>query len=101
MRKFLVLYNVVFLFLGNVLISEIHHLISHNHHDNHGNHGNHEHSELDCQECVIIDGNNNCILDSNQTELSENNQELLIEVYSCTLKFDTADLYSPRAPPIS
>ena len=98
MKKFVILYNAVFLLLGNVLISEIHHLISHNHHDIHDNHA---HAELDCQECVIIDSSNNCILDSNQTDLLENNHELLIEVYSCILKFDSADIYSPRAPPIS
>ena len=82
MKKFVILYNVVFLLLGNVLISEIHHLISHSHHDSDGNHG---HTELDCQECIVIDSSNNCILDSIQTDLSENNQEILKDVLMITL----------------
>ena len=95
MRKLVILYNAVFLLLGNVLISEIHHLISHDHH------GNHEHAELDCYECVIIDNNNNFILDFNQTDLLENRVELHTEACFRIIEFDSADLYSPRAPPIS
>ena len=41
MKKLLIIYNIIFLFTGNVLLSSVHHLFAHDHH-----HG-HAHGEFD------------------------------------------------------
>ena len=94
MKKFLIVYNIIFLILGNVLISDIHHALEHDH-----NH-NHEHNKYECQECLIIE-NNNFIFDFNELTFSNNNvNRFSVECFSF-FKFSIPQLKLSRAPPIS
>ena len=55
MKETLFLYNIIFLFFGNLLLSNIHHI--------------HEHDNLiehyECGDCLNLENNNNYILDFN------------------------------------
>ena len=57
MKKLLIIYNIIFLFTGNVLLSSAHHLLFHDH-EEHIQFEKHE-----CIECINAENSNNYILD--------------------------------------
>ena len=57
MKKLIITYNILFLAVGNILLSNIHFL--HDHHHGHAK----EHSSTECDECVVIEHNNHLVVD--------------------------------------
>ena len=84
MKNLLIIYNIVFLFTGNVLLSSAHHLFSHDHH-------NHSHSlieEHECLECVNIDNSSNFIDNFTGFDFSNNISTQLIQISFENIIFD-------------
>ena len=91
MRNLLVIYNVIFLLVGNVLFSNIHYLNEHNHET---------HEDNECYECINFSNSHNYITDCNQ------GQSFKVETFQ--FRFDNSiitlidtKIYLSRAPPIS
>ena len=95
MKNLLILYNVVFLLVGNVLFSNIHYMNDHNHSHNHNN----EISE--CYECIMIEKNNNYAIDFQEINFSNYNFNFFNYEYDSFIEFNIKQTYSSRAPPIS
>ena len=93
MKNLLILYNVVFFFVGNILLSNIHHLSHHDH-----NHDLVENQE--CYECINFDNSKDCITYNNEINFL-NTFEISKVEYSNTVVFFTYKEYKSRAPPIS
>ena len=66
MKNILIICNIIFLLVGNVLFSNIHYLNEHDH-ENHENHENHE-----CQECINLNNSHNYISDVNEVKFLKN-----------------------------
>ena len=94
-KKLLLSYSILFLFLGNILFSNIHLLYHHDHAHNHSV----EYHE--CEECIIIDNTNNCIQIYNQIYFVSTyiSQISLQEVLA--VDFNIKRIFLSRAPPIS
>ena len=91
MRNLFVIYNVIFLLVGNVLFSNIHYLNEHNHEN---------HEDNACYECISFSNSNNYITDCNQVKS--------FKVETFHFRFDNSiitlidtKIYLSRAPPIS
>ena len=91
MRNLFVIYNIIFLLVGNVLFSNIHYLNEHNHET---------HEDNECYECINFSNSNNYITDCNQV------QSFKVETFQ--FRFDNSiitlidtKIYLSRAPPIS
>ena len=91
MRNLFVIYNVIFLLVGNVLFSNIHYLNEHNYET---------HEDNECYECISFSNSNNYITDCNQV------QSFKVETFQ--FRFDNSiitlidtKIYLSRAPPIS
>ena len=95
MKNLLIIYNVIFLLVGNVLLSNIHYIHDHNHDHSH------EHETYECQECIIIENINNYILDYQEIFFSNNNINLFVSEYYSFIEFNIEQTYLSRAPPIS
>ena len=90
-RNLFVIYNVIFLLVGNVLFSNIHYLNEHNHET---------HEDNECYECINFSNSNNYITDCNQVKS--------FKVETFHFRFDNSiitlidtKIYLSRAPPIS
>ncbi|SVA42040.1 uncharacterized protein METZ01_LOCUS94894 [marine metagenome] len=90
-RNLFVIYNVIFLLVGNVLFSNIHYLNEHNHET---------HEDNECYECINFSNSHNYITDCNQ------GQSFKVETFQ--FRFDNSiitlidtKIYLSRAPPIS
>lgn len=90
-RNLFVIYNVIFLLVGNVLFSNIHYLNEHNHET---------HEDNECYECISFSNSNNYITDCNQVKS--------FKVETFHFRFDNSiitlidtKIYLSRAPPIS
>ncbi|MBI45037.1 MAG: hypothetical protein CMG66_02590 [Candidatus Marinimicrobia bacterium] len=98
MKKVLIIYNVLFLLIGNVLLSNMHYMHDHDHH-------HHEHVDAyesdECQECIIIKNSNNYALDFQQINFSNNHFNLFVTQYYTFIEFDIEQIFLSRAPPIS
>lgn len=95
MKKLLIIYNIIFLFTGNVLLSGAHHLLFHDH-EEHIQFEKHE-----CIECINAENSNNYILDTNEVNFSNNNITQFILLYTNNIKFAINKGSDSRAPPIS
>ena len=95
MKKLLIIYNIIFLFTGNVLLSSVDHLFIHNH--------SHDIilEEHECIECINAENSNNYILDTNEVNFSNNNITQFILLYANNIKFAINKGSDSRAPPIS
>ena len=91
-RNLFILYNVLFLFAGNIFFSSIHHLNEHAHIDNESH---------ECDECIILSNVNNFIADYQQVKIFEvETIQFLLHDYSTIT--DLVPLINPsRGPPIS
>ncbi len=94
MKNLLIIYNIVFLFTGNVLLSSAHHLFSHDHH----NHSVIE--EHECLECINIDNSNNFVDDFTSFDFSNNISDQLIQISFENIIFDVFESNTSRAPPL-
>ena len=92
MKNLLIIYNVIFLFAGNVLLSNIHH---------HGHHHSDQHDTNEWQECIIIENSNNYVTEFQEVNLSNNNINLFVSDFLSIIEFDVTRKYLARAPPIS
>jgi len=92
MKNLLIIYNVIFLFAGNILLSNIHHH-EHHHFDQYETH--------ECQECIIIENSNNYDIDFQEVNFSNNNTDIFFLEYFISIQFNTEQRYHSRAPPIS
>ena len=93
MKNLLIIYNVILLLAGNVLLSNIHHIHDHSH--------SHNHEYYECEECIIIENNNNYVLDYQEVNFSNNNINLFVSGYYSFIEFNIEQTYLSRAPPIS
>ena len=91
MKKCFIIFNVIFFLFGNVLISNAHHLIHHHDID--------FHNEYDCQECLILQSNNDCVEDSNESFFISSNISDFISSFTVLIEFDVYQTYCSRAPP--
>lgn len=94
MKKLFIIYNILFLFSGNVLFSNIHYFHSHSH-----NHS-HDHETVECQDCIIFEDSNKYILDFDKVNFSSNNFNKFIAQYFINIELDFEKVYLSRAPPI-
>ena len=94
MKKLLIIYNIIFLFIGNILLSSAHHLFFHDH----GHHSQVEDHE--CIECLNVE-NNNYITNNNEFVFSNNHIYQFVLLYSNNIKFNIDKSSDSRAPPIS
>ena len=93
MKKILFIYNIIFLFIGNSLLSNIHFMHDHKH--------DHEHEIVECEECITIENSKNYDLDNNEVKISKLNISLFFYEFSNIIKFNKQRQYLSRAPPIS
>ena len=92
MKSLLIIYNVIFLFAGNVLLSNIHH---------YEHHHSYQHKNVECQECIIIENSNNYVTDFQEVNFLNNNINLFACDFFSIIEFDVSRKYLARAPPIS
>ena len=95
MKKILIIYNIIFLFTGNVLLSSVHHLFMHNH--------SHDITleKHECIECINAENSNNYILEINEVNFSNNTINQFVFLYRNDIKFTIDKSSDSRAPPIS
>ena len=93
MRSLLAIYNFIFLLVANLLFSNIHFLDIDKH--------SHDHENNKCQECIIIENNNNYLSGFQEVNFSNNNINLFVSEYYRLIEFNIEQSYLSRAPPIS
>ena len=94
MKKLLIIYNIIFLFTGNVLLSSAHHLFAHDH--------SHDITleKHECIECINIDNSNNFVDDFTSFDFSNNISDQLIQISFKNTIFDIFESNTSRAPPL-
>ena len=97
MKAVLITYNIIFLFVGNILFSNIHYFYHHDHDHNH----DHDLESVECYECINIELNNNYTLDCDYIQISNNNFEEFEFQEFIKLELNIFELFSSRAPPTS
>jgi len=90
-KTILVIYNIIFLLVGNVLFSNIHYLNEHQH-----GHEGHE-----CQKCISIENNSNYISDFQKVDFSNNKINQFELKFLSTIEYSIERIYLTRAPPKS
>jgi len=96
MKNLLILYNIIFFFAGNVLLSNIHYF--NHHHDPHDYHDLLKEDE--CYECINFEDSKNYILDLKEVKFSDTIKSFVFE-YSDTIDSLLHKNYKSRSPPIS
>ena len=95
MKNILFIYNIVFLFLGNILLANIHFLHDHNHdHD-------HKYEIVECEECITFESNKNYDLDNGDIKSIKFDISLFFYEFSNIILHNTLETSLSRAPPIS
>ena len=93
MKNLIIIFNITFLFFGNLLFSNIHYLHNHNH--------NHTFEYDECIDCITFDSNSNYVLDNNELNFSNSNSNEAILNPIITIETNLYKKYLSRAPPIS
>ena len=93
MKSLVIIYNILFLLVGNVLFSNIHHL--HEHDDVN------EHEIVECQECLILENSSNYISNHEKIDFSVNKTNLLEKNLSDFIGISVERKSLSRAPPTS
>ena len=94
MKKYFIFSNIIFLLVGNVLFSSIHHLQEqHYHYD--------LHFEKGCQECVIVDNQNNLVITYRISPVFHSNIIFLIVTNNRPKAWYLESKFGSRAPPTS
>ena len=96
MKELLIIYNIIFLFTGNILLSSVHHLFAHDHH--HG-HDYNTYEQHECIECINAD-NNNYILVNSEVNFSNNHINQFVLLYFDEIQSNINKSTKSRAPPI-
>ena len=103
MKNLLIIYNIIFLLVGNVIFSNIHYF--HNHNDDHS-HDHHYHQEdtvadNECLECDVFEVNSGFVFNNEKINFSNNNYSQYIIPIIYILELDIEQYFNSRAPPIS
>ncbi len=93
MKNLIIIFNIAFLFFGNLLFSNIHYLHNHNH--------NHTFEYDECIDCITFDSNSNYVLDNNEVNFSNSNSNKIILNPIITIETNFNKKSLSRAPPIS
>ena len=93
MKKILIISNLIFFLVGNVLLSNTAHLLEHDH--------SHDYDHSECEECVIIKNSSNYRLDFDKVEFLNENEEFFIIDSICLFESEVLQKYCSRAPPTS
>mgnify|MGYP001175745559 CR=1 FL=1 len=93
MKKIFFIFNILFLVVGNSILSNIHH---HEHSDCH-----YHQEEQDCEQCLIIKISNSYIVDYQEIFISHNSKSLFSLKHLDSISFYIDRQYLSRAPPIS
>ena len=75
MKNLLIIYNIIFLLVGNVIFSNIHYFHNHNHDHSHDHHYHQEDTVADneCLECDVFEVNSGFVFNSEKINFSNNN----------------------------
>ena len=95
MKKFLILYNIIFLLAGNVLLANLHILHDHDHESN---------SEIDyheCEECINFQHNTNYISSFENVLYIDNKFISFRSEYFNNFQSINRAIFSSRAPPFT
>ena len=92
MKNIIIILNILFLFSGNILFSNIH---------DHDHDHCYESEIYECEECINIENNNNCIIDFQSTFFLNTTSDLISLEYFDSINSHINSQYSSRAPPIS
>ena len=93
MRYFLSIYTIGFLFFGNVLFSNLHLFVEHEHcHQSSSNY-------QDCEDCKFIDTNDNLSHEIDDLKFVFSKPKTLHKNSSLSLDSDILKSYLSRAPP--
>ena len=93
MRYLLSIYSIGFLFFGNVLFSNIHHLVEHEHcHQKSSNY-------QECEDCAFIDTNDNLNHEIDDLKFVFSKPNILHKSSCLSLDNDISKSYLSRAPP--
>ena len=90
MKKTLIIYNVIFLLVGNVLFFNLYHLHDHDY----------DHGHYDCEECINYRNSQNYISGSNDVIFFKYETVLFASEYISIIEFNDAKIYLSRAPPL-
>tara|TARA_B100001029_G_scaffold121129_1_gene100667 strand:- start:129 stop:413 length:285 start_codon:yes stop_codon:yes gene_type:complete len=93
MKSSILIFNVLFLFFGNTLFSNFHHL---HHHDE-----CHSYEVQECSECEIIKNNDNYVSTIFFDDVFVVNSIQLQTIQSSTPDLAVSKRFNSRAPPIS
>ena len=91
MKNLIIIFNVLFLFFGNSVFSNIHYLDEHAHQ---------EHAE-ECIECIVIKNTENYTLDIYPPTFDSNNYNHVIIQDAFVIISSRNKIFSSRAPPNS
>ena len=91
MKNLFLIYNILFLLVGNVLFSSTHFL--HHHPD--------EHETYECEQCILLDNSSNYISDFQEVNFSNSNSNKFIIKQIAVISLDKNKEYLSRAPPTS
>ena len=92
MKNVIIILNVLFLFSGNILFSNI----LHHDHDH-----CHESEVYECEECINFENSNNYIVEFQNTFFLNITSDLISSEYFDTINSYVNRQYLSRAPPIS
>ena len=103
MKNLLIIYNIIFLLVGNVIFSNIHYFHNHNHDHSHDHHYHQEDTVADneCLECDIFEVNSGFVFNSEKINFSNNNYSQYIIPIIYILELDIEQYFNSRAPPVS
>tara|TARA_Y100001960_G_C14559299_1_gene769922 strand:+ start:60 stop:344 length:285 start_codon:yes stop_codon:yes gene_type:complete len=93
MRNFFILYNIIFLFFGNILFSSVHYLNDHVHDDK-------KHQINECLECISYNNAKNYILDYNEINFIKYKSFQFIYKSISIIELNHTERFHARAPPV-
>ena len=99
MKNLLIIYNVIFLLVGNSLFSTIHYSSEHGHNHGHNHNHHHDYKDNECQECITFENSNNYFSDYHELNFSNNNISQLVFQYLSIFEFNINKRCNSRAPP--
>jgi len=94
MKNVIIILNVLFLFSGNILFSNILHY-------DHDHDHCHESEVYECEECINFENSNNYIVEFQNTFFLNITSDLISSEYFDTINSYVNRQYLSRAPPIS
>ena len=103
MKNLLIIYNIIFLLVGNVIFSNIHYFHNHNHDHSHDHHYHQEDTVADneCLECDVFEVNSGFVFNNEKINFSNNNYSQYIIPIIYILELDIEQYFNSRAPPVS